>query len=175
MDINLGAVFALCFLALLMLFALLCFLGTKTKAPFLVFAGDGLRFLCLQGLLGLAFVLCYVLFLKNGITLSLSRLGVAFIPFTVLAYFGVWRYGALSDAGASLLFPLGYCLFLLWRYFSSGDGLGAFSYVIFNPAFGFIGSQVKGALGSVSAVLPLICAIIGRGVAVKTIDKRGKI
>jgi len=176
MDINLGLIFGGTFVLLLLVFALLCFLGAKTKKPLLVTAGDLLRFVCLHGLLGLAFLFLYVMFVKNGIEVKLSALGIAFIPFTVGAYFCAWRQGALSASAYSLYLPLTYSLFLLWRLFNAKDGLGIFSYVVFNPAFGFIGSQLKDSalfpLSGVSALLPFLCAVIGRGLGVKTIDKR---
>lgn len=173
MDINLGLIFGVAFTVLLLVFILLCLLGRKTKARWLVLFGNTLRFLCLQGLLGLAFLFLYVSFVKNGIDLSLSALGVAFIPFTVGAYFWAWHQGVLSASAYSLYLPLAYSLFLLWRLFNSA---GVFSYLAFNPAFGFIGSHLQGTglfpLSGISALLPFLCAVIGRGLGVKTIDKR---
>ena len=175
-DINLELIFACLLFALLLVFALLCLLGAKTKKPPLILLGNLLRFVCLQGLLGLAFMFCFALFVKNGIGVSPSTLGVAFIPFAVLAHFCAWHFGVLSASAYSLLLPLAYSLFLLWRLPLAKGGLGFLSYILFNPSFGFIGSQLKNSpLYSISALLPLLCAVIGRGLAVKTIDNDGKI
>lgn len=177
MDINLSRVFLLAITAVAAVFSLLCFLKGRLYRP--SFLGDALRFLCVQALISLAFLLAYAFFVKNGHSPALSDLGVAFVPLTVGAYWAAWGLGVLSPSPSRLLFPLGYSAFLFFKYFTVGEGLGFFGYAVFNPPFAFIGSKLFSgpfkAFGALGALLPLLCALIGRGFGVKTIDKRRKI
>lgn len=178
-DINLSRVFLTVFLSLAAVFALLCFLKGRFKYGGFALAGDILRYLCLQGLISLTFLLSYVLFIKNGVTPALSDIGVAFIPLTVGVYWAAWGLGVLSPSPWRLCLPLAYSLFLLWRFFTAGKGIAFFGYIIFNPSFGFIGSQLSDStlkpLAALGALLPFCCAAIGRSLGVKTIDKKRKI
>jgi len=176
-DINLSRVFLLALTAVGAVFALLCYLKGKLRG--FRFFGDSLRFLCIQALISLTFLLVYAFFVKNGQSPVLSDVGVAFIPLTIGAYWAAWGLGALSPSPTRLLLPFGYSVFLFFRYFTAGEGLGFFGYAVFNPPFAFIGSRLfSGPLktfGALSALVPLFCAVIGRGFGVKMIDKKGKI
>lgn len=177
-DINLSYIFLLAVFVVGALFLFLCFLKGKAKGVLLPFIGDALRYLCIQGLISLVFLLCYAFFIKNGFSPPLSDMGVAFIPLCVLAYMLAWRYGALSPCRSRLWLPLAYSLFLLYRFFTAGGGLSFFRYLVFNPAFGFIGNLLTNSplrpLGAIGALVPLFCALIGRGLALKMIDNRQK-
>lgn len=177
-DINLSYVFLLVLAVLGALFALLCFLKGRLGKGFLPLIGDLLRYLCLQGLVSLVFLLCYAFFIKNGFSPSLSDMGVAFIPLVVGVNWAAWRFGALSPSPSRLWLPLIYSAFLLYKFFTAGGGVSFFGYVVFNPAFAFIGSLLSDSplkpLGAFSALLPMFCALIGRGLSLKVIDNRRK-
>lgn len=132
-----------------------------------------LAYLCAQIILNLMFLLSYVFYTKNEKVPDLSDLSVGFIFISVVFFFIIWRYGALSAHPASLVPPALYSGFLLYRFFASGGGVGFFGYFVFNPMFGLIGSGLVGGIGAVSALLPLAAAGLGRGLAVKRIDKKG--
>ncbi len=178
MNVNLSRVFFAVFFAVAAAFAFLILLKGRVPLKGAPFLGDLLRYLCLQLLSGLVFVFCYVLFIKNGKTPSLSDLGVAFIPISVLIHLAAWRYGALGLHVNRLLIPLAYAVFLTVRFFSAKGTVSLFGYLIFNPSFGFIGSAFASSplrfLGAVSALLPFATAALGRGLALKGIDKRVK-
>lgn len=148
-------------------------LGTALRA-----ARNILTFAATQVLLNLLFLLSYVFFVKNGTVPNLSDISVGFTVICPVAYFVLWRYGALSHSSWTLVAPGIYSAFLLYRFFISGVGVGFFGYLLYNPLFGLIGSTLTGgkrALGAVSAVLPFACAALGRGLALKRIDKRRKL
>lgn len=178
MALNLQTVFLKMFFGAVGLFVLLCLarrpLG-RLPLPWggvLAAAGDCASYLLAQLLLNLAFVGTYVLYVKNGYTPSLSDLGVAFTVVSVLAFFFLWRFGAFSKKAGFLFYPCAYTLFLLVRYLNSGTGVDFFGYLVFNPMFAFIGAESRG-IGTVSVLLPLACCCLGRGLALKRIDKSG--
>lgn len=179
MTVNLSYVFFAAFFAVMAVFALLVFLKGRIPLKGAPFFGDLLRYLCIQVLSGLAFVFSYVLFIKNGKNPSLSDLGVAFIPLSILIHMASWRYGVFNRSLNRLFIPLAYTVFLLFRFFSAKGTVALFGYLIFNPSFGFIGSRFANGsfrfLGAFSALLPFASAALGRGLALKGIDKRGKI
>ncbi len=180
MGANLQDVFLKAMAVVLLCFAALCtvkhfakavprFWGTafRTGMDFLIWT-------CMQLLLNLAFLASYVLYAKNGTDLKLADLGIAFIAVSVVAYWLAWRLGALGRGAITLLPAFVYGAFLLYRFFGAGEGLAFFGYAIYNPMFAFIGSNLQGdirALAAVSALLPLACSALGRGLAVKSIDK----
>lgn len=176
---DLQKTFFLLLAALLALLALLCFLKRFTRRRIFSVLGDILRYLCLQGLTVLAFLAVYVLYVKNGRTPRLSDIGVAMLPFTVFVFWFAWRFSLLGARRTSLLYPLCYSAFLLWRFFSVGGGLKFFGYVLLNPVYGFIGSDLLESklrpLAAVSALLPFACAAVGYGLALKGIDKKRKV
>lgn len=171
MDINLSYVFLLALAGLLALFALLCFLKGRLGKGFWSVLGEALRYLCLQGLVSLVFLLCYAFFIKNGFSPSLSDMGVAFIPLAIGIHWAAWRLGALSPSPTRLWLPFAYSVFLLYKFFTAGGGVSFFGYVVFNPAFAFIGSLLADSplkpFGAISALLPMLCALIGRGISLR--------
>ncbi len=180
MGANLQDVFLKAMAAVFLCFAALCIVKHFVKAvP--RFWGTAFRtvldwaiWACLQLLLNLAFLVSYVLYAKNGTDLSFSDLGVAFTVVSALVFCLAWRLGFLGQSAVVLLPALAYSVFLLHRFFAAGGGLGFFGYAIYNPMFAFIGSNLQGnsrTLAAVSALLPLACSALGRGLAVKSIDK----
>ena len=177
MNINLEKVFCVVLAAFAVLFAVLCLLkpgasrirgaaGAAARA-----LRETLTYASAQIFLTLAFLLVYVLYVKNGYQPSPADLGVAFCFVSVIVYGLLWRFGALSDGALTLVPPLAYSLFLLLRWsFVSGGAIGVFGYVMFNPVFGFIGADFAGGekhiLYAVSALLPFACAALGRGIGV---------
>lgn len=180
MGANLQDVFLKATAAVLACFGGLCLLKYVLKAvprfwgtAFRALA-DWVLWLCLQLFLNLAFLASYVLYVKNGTDLGAADLGVAFIAVSIILFFLAWRGKVLSD-GVYTLLPAGlYSAFLLYRFFAADGGLGFFGYVLYNPMFAFIGSNLQGkerAIACLSAVLPLVCGVLGRGLALKRIDK----
>lgn len=178
MDINLEKLFFAAVAAVAAVFFGLCRLKKYKKPRFLSVIGDAARYACLQAFLSLVFLAVYVLYIKNGRTPRLSDIGVAMLPFSVLVFWCAWRFSALSPRRYSLLYPLFYSAFLLWRFFSAGGGVKFFGYVLLNPVYGFIGSGLLESslkpLAAVSALLPFVCAALGYGLGTKGIDKRQK-
>lgn len=179
MIFNLQKTFFILLAALLALLALPCFLKRFERRRLFAALGDILRYLCLQGLTVLAFLAVYVLYVKNGRTPRLSDIGVAMLPFSVFVFWFAWRFSLLGAGRTSLLYPLCYSALLLWRFFSVGGGLRFFGYVLLNPVYGFIGSDLLESklrpLAAVSALLPFACAAVGYGLALKGIDKKRKL
>lgn len=179
MNINLQRLFFIATGAVVAAFALLCRFKGKIKIKGLLWLGDALRYACVQALISLAFLGVYVLYVKNGRVPRLADIGVAMVPFSVAAYWAAWRFGALSKSRKSLLCPLFYSAFLLWRFFATSGSLRHFVYVLLNPVYGFIGSKLLDSvyrpLAAVSALLPFACAAIGYGLSLKRIDKKIKI
>ena len=178
LNINLQRLFFIALAILALAFALLCRFKGKIKLRAVALLGDVLRYVCLQGFVSLVFLGVYVLYVKNGQAPKLADIGVAMIPFSVLVFWAAWRFGALSASRISLLSPLAYSLFLLWRFFTFDGALGHFVYVLLNPIYGFIGSELLNSslrgLAAVGALLPFACAALGYGLALKGIDKRTK-
>ncbi len=179
LNINLQKLFFTALGALAVLFALLCYVKRYKKIKALFVLGDIARYACLQCFVSLAFLAVYVLYIKNGHTPRLSDIGVAMLPFSILLFWAAWRFGVLSEKRYSLLYPLAYSLFLLWRFFSSDGELKFFAYVLLNPVYGFIGSSLLESslrpLAAVSALLPFASAALGYGIALKGIDKKHKV
>lgn len=175
MGINLQNIFLLALGGVLTVFALLWVLKGRFGNGATAVVGDAARFVCLQALLAAAFLLCYVFCVKNGIDASPSDLSVGFLPLAIGIFWAAWRYGALSPDANRLWLPFAYSVFLLCRFFTVKGSFGFFNYVVYNIAFGFIGGGACRPLAAINALLPFACAAIGRGMAVKTIDKRNKI
>jgi len=155
---------------------LLCFAKKRTRrvkgkaGRALCALRDAFTYIAAQIFLVLAFLAVYVMYVKNGYRPSLSNIGVAFIFVSVFAFWALWRFGAISQGALSLLYPLFYSLFLIFRWACIGRGpVGAFSYIMYNPVFGFIGSSLAGGrygwLYAISAALPFACAALGKGLA----------
>lgn len=178
MELNIQRLFFIALGVIAAVFALLCFLKRYAKPKPLAVIGDILRYACVQAFLSLAFLAVYILYVKNGYTPRLSDIGVAMLPFSVLVFWAAWRFSALLPGRSSLLYPLGYSVFLLWRFFAESGGIKFFGYVLLNPVYGFIGSKLLDStlrpLAAVSALLPFVCAALGYGLAIKGIDKKRK-
>lgn len=180
MLIDLQRIFFIFAAADAALFALLCLLKRVRLPKALQTAADVLRYACIQVFLSLAFFAVYVLYVKNGSAARPADIGVAMLPFSAAVYFAAWRFSALSPKRYSLLYPLAYSLFLLFRFFafSADGGIKFFGYVLLNPVYGFIGSSLLNGklkyLAAVSALLPFVTAAVGYGLGTKGIDKRGK-
>lgn len=131
-----------------------------------------------QILQNLAFLATYVFYVKDGVDLTFSDLGVAFTAVSVVAFFLLWRFGGLDKSPLSLVPAAAYSAFLVYRFAVSPSGLGFFGYLLYNPMFGFIGNALYGekrVLAVCSALLPFACAALGRGLALKRIDKSTKL
>lgn len=144
--------------------AALCFSGRYCRHKALRFLQSAAVFAAVQGLLCLAFLGCYVLYVKNGFSVSPSRLGVVFFPVSVLVFFLFWRFGGMTRHPLSLVAPALYCGFLLLNCKSLVKTL------IFNPIYGFIAAETPFPLCAVAAVLPFLAAAVGRVLA--AIDKK---
>lgn len=180
MGANLQDVFLKLMGVTALFFAVLCvikkplqavprFWGTALRALYGIAAWAACQFM-----LNLVFLVSYVLYVKDGVDLTFSDLGVAFTAVSVIAYFLIWRFEVLSRNPWSLFPSALYSGFLLYRFLASGGGLGFFGYIVYNPMFGFIGSNLqdeKRLLASVSALLPFACTALGKGLAAKRIDK----
>lgn len=180
MGANLQDVFLKAMAMAVTAFGLLCLLKYVFKAVPRFWGAafrtgfDFLIWAVLQIMLNLAFLASYVFYVKNGADIKLADLGVAFIAVSAVGFYLAWRLGALERGIVTLLPAAVYGGFLLYRFFVAGTGLGFFGYVVYNPMFAFIGSGIrseKPALAALSALLPLACSAIGRGLAVKSIDK----
>ncbi len=158
--INLQYIYIKLFFVVAIVTALLCFAARKGKPWLRGIQGFALT-ACVQLGLTLLFVGAYVLCVKNGYNPSLSAMGVAFFPLSVLVYFAFWRARALSAALYSLIFHALYTLFLLTKSFPA--------VLIFNPIYAFLGASAPKALAALTAFLPLFAAALGRSAA--QIDK----
>ena len=178
---NLQNVFLKAVLAVSLAFAFIC----AVKKPLKTVPGsmgtvfravrETLAYGLFQLLLNMVYIIFYVLYIKNGTAVRFSDLGAAFTLVSVLCFYFLWRHGALSLTAYTLLPAAVYCCFLIYRIRLAKGKLGFFSYVIFNPMFGFIGNGAKGGtVAVISALLPVACAALGRGLALKRIDKKRK-
>lgn len=178
MTLNLQDMFLKAFAAVLVLFSVLWLVKRYIRTAVLRAVRESLCFASAQVLLNLVFLISYVFYVKNGTVPDLSDMSVGFTVICPVVFFVLWRYGAFSPSPLSLITPALYSGFLVYRFFASGTGLGFFGYLLYNPLFGLIGAGLTGKmrlLGAVSALLPFACAALGRGVAVKRIDKRGRL
>ncbi len=131
-----------------------------------------------QLLQNLTFFAAYAFYVKQGVELSFSDLGVACTAVSVVAFFLLWRLGGLDKSPLSLIPAAVYSGFLVYKFAAAPSGLGFFGYLLYNPMFGFIGNALQGTkrlLAVCSALLPFACAALGRGLAVKRIDKGAKL
>lgn len=178
---NLQNVFLKALLAVSLAFAFIC----AVKKPLKTVPGvsgtvfravrETLAYGLFQLELNLVYIIFYVLYVKNGTAVQFSDLGVAFTLVSVLCFYLLWCCGAFSTTAYTLLPAAVYCCFLIYRICLVKGKLGFFSYIIFNPMFGFIGNGTKdGTVAVISALLPFACAALGRGLALKRIDKKRK-
>ena len=98
------------------------------------YAQNAVLYACVQCEVSLAFVGCYVLYVKNGFSVSPSHLGVAFFFLSVLAFCVMWRLGAFDKSPWSLTAPGLYSMFLL-----ATCRTGTLRVLLYNPIYGFIG------------------------------------
>ena len=178
MGINLTRLFFQALFFICAAFALLCFFKGKFKKTVLHSIGEGLRYICLQCFLNLVFFAVYIMYIKNGRSPSGSDVGVSLLPFSAAVFWAAFRFSALSADVKTLLYPALYSALLLVGFFVSGSGVKFLGYILLNPIYGFIGSGlVQGKLrplAAVSALLPFACAALGRGIALKGIDRKNK-
>ncbi len=163
---NIQRVYLWAFFAVAAVVVGLCFASRlwKTRKAWRAFQ-SALLFAAVQCLLSLAFLGCYVLYVKNGFSVSPSRLGVAFFFFSSAVHFLFWRLGGMYEGWLSLVAPMAYSLFLLVNCRA-----GVLKTLIYNPIYGFIAAETPFPLSAVAALLPLAAACVGRAVAL--IDKR---
>ncbi len=157
--INLQYMYLKLFFVLGLVTALLCLAARRGRRWGRVLQTAALA-VCLQLGLVLIFVGSYVLCVKNGYMPSLSAMGVAFFPISVLVYYAFWHFSALARAPWSLIPHTLYTLLLLTKPFPAS--------MLYNPLYAFLGAGSSVAF--LTAFLPLFAAALGRSVAM--IDKR---
>ncbi len=163
---NIQRVYLLAFFGFAAITAAICFWGRrlKEKSPWRILQSFS-AFASLQCTLSLAFIGCYVLYVKNGFAVSPSRLGVAFFPFSVFVFFLAWRLKYISRSALSLAAPALYTVFLLINCRA-----GILKLVLYNPIYGFIAAETPFPLSAVAALLPFAAVAVGR--ALGLIDKK---